>query len=118
MGEGIKGRGILEYHWSWPRSPTPCDLVPLWAGEFVSHADWVSFATKRLSNAAGDKYGAMQAICVDSLGRRCTIGAHFMRARDEGTYPIRYFWECTPSDRDVSLAEHSSPGSTAFRKAE
>jgi hypothetical protein len=39
----------------------------------------------------GERVGA---ICVDALGRRCNIGADFARARDEGAFPVRYFWEC------------------------
>lgn len=27
-------------------------------------------------------------ICMDALGRRCKIGAEFMRAQDEGTFPV------------------------------
>ncbi len=90
-------RGSLEYIMRWPRPTTAPDLVPLWVGEFRDFNDWVNFATKRLSEAAGDKYGAMQSVCIDALGRRCTIGGHFMRARDEGTFPIRYFWEFVPA---------------------
>lgn len=93
-------RGVLQYIRRWPRDPSPCSLVPLWAGEFRDFNDWVNFATKRLSETAGDKYGEMKPICVDALGRRCTVGAHFMRARDEDAFPVRYFWECVPADAD------------------
>jgi hypothetical protein len=34
----------------------------------------------------------MEAICFDSLGRHCTCGADFMRARDENTFPVRWLW--------------------------
>lgn len=82
--------GYIEPRKSWPRAATPTDLRPAWAGEFVSFDDWVSFATARLSGAP------MPAVCIDNIGRRCFIGAHFMRARDEGTFPVRYFWDCKP----------------------
>lgn len=79
---------------SWPRPATPCELVPSWAGEFRDFNDWVSFATARLTGAVGSVGQDVPPICVDALGRRCNVGADFMRARDEGAFPVRYFWEC------------------------
>ena len=99
-------RGTLIYRRRWPRDPSPCDLVPLWAGEFRDFNDWVSFATQRLTGT-GDERVEMPAACIDNIGRRCTIGAHFMRARDEGTFPVRYFWEC------VRPAAHLQPNGEA-----
>lgn len=90
----------LRYPTGWPRAATPCNLVPMWAGEFVSHADWVNFATHRLTGCTGSVGEKVGAICVDSIGRRCNVGADFARARDEGTFPVRYFWEC-------KLVEHT-----------
>lgn len=87
----------LETPRSWPRAATPCNLVPRWAGEFKSHADWVSFATHRLTGVYGTMGEAVSAICVDAFGRRCNIGADFRRAEEEGAFPIRYFWECEPA---------------------
>ena len=84
----------LRYPTGWPRAATPCTLVPMWAGEFKDHADWVNFATCRLTGCRGSVGEEVKAICVDSIGRRCNVGADFSRARDEGTFPIRYFWEC------------------------
>lgn len=86
--------GNVRVPTGWPRPATPCDLVPKWAGEFCSHDDWVNFATARLAGAKGVMGQTVPAICVDALGRRCSIGADFMRARDEGAFPVRYFWEC------------------------
>lgn len=87
----------LRYPTGWPRAATPCDLVPLWAGEFKSHSDWVNFATQRLTGCR-HKYGhEVNAICVDSFGRRCTCGGDMKRAEQEGAFPVRYFWECTPA---------------------
>ncbi|WP_298290294.1 hypothetical protein [Novosphingobium sp.] len=82
---------------SWPRAATPCTLVPRWAGEFRSHADWVNFATHRLTGVRGSGGEVVKAICVDAFGRRCNIGADFRRAEQEGAFPIRYFWECKPA---------------------
>lgn len=83
---------------SWPRPATPCDLVPNWEGEFHDHQDWVNFAHKRLTVAHDSNGAQLKAICVDTLGRRCANGRDMARARDEGTFPVRYFFECaTPS---------------------
>lgn len=82
---------------SWPRPATPCTLVPNWEGEFRDFADWVSFASKRLTVASDSVGNPLSAICVDALGRRCHNGKDFMRARDEGAFPVRYFFECLPA---------------------
>ncbi len=87
---------------SWHRPATPCDLVPRWEGEFVSFNDWVSFASKRLTVARDSNGAELKAICVDSLGRRCNNGGDMQRARDEGAFPVRYFWDCWPRDIAVS----------------
>ena len=62
--------------------------APQWAGEFKSFADWVNRAQRALASPSH-----LPAICVDAKGRRCTIGKDFMLARDEGAFPVRYFWE-------------------------
>lgn len=85
---------------SWPRPTTPCDLVPRWEGEFRDHSDWVSFASKRLTVAADSNGFELKAICVDTLGRRCANGRDMARARDEGTFPVRYFWDCWPANSE------------------
>ena len=74
----------------WPRAATPSNMRPRWAGEFRDFDDWVNFASARIG--VGENHPP--AICVDAQGRRCWIGRHFMRARDEGAFPVRYFFEC------------------------
>lgn len=91
--------GYIVPRLSWPRPATPTSLVPVWAGEFSSFNDWVSFAAKRLTGTYDPLTGVeVNAICIDSVGRRCIMGAHFARARDEGTFPVRYFWDCCIDD--------------------
>lgn len=63
-------------------------MVPKWEGEFRSHSDWVNRAQRALSSPSN-----RPAVCIDAKGRRCTIGADMARARDEGAFPVRYFWE-------------------------
>jgi hypothetical protein len=89
---------------SWPRPATPCTLVPNWEGEFASFADWVNFASKRLTVCTGSVGQNVAPICVDALGRRCHIGKDFMRARDEAAFPVRYFFECTEPAIDAPIA--------------
>jgi hypothetical protein len=65
-----------------PAPAPPLDgLEP--AGEFRSFSDWVNTARRRI--------GGLHAVCFDAKGRLCAWGAHFMRARDEGAFPVR-FW--------------------------
>lgn len=89
--------GHITPRMSWPRPATPTDLQPNWAGEFRSFDDWVNFASKRLTGTVDPLTGReVGSICVDAHGRRCTIGAHFHRARDEDAFPVRFFWDCGP----------------------
>jgi hypothetical protein len=53
------------------------------AGEFRNFADWVNTAKRRIAG--------LHAVCFDAKGRYCAWGAHFMRARDEDAFPVR-FW--------------------------
>jgi len=89
---------------SWPRPTTPCNLIPRWEGEFCSHADWVNFASKRLTVAYDSNGADLKAICVDTLGRRCANGRDFQRAHDDGTFPVRYFWDCEPASEAGAAA--------------
>lgn len=106
MSGGVPIPGVEGYitpRLSWPRDPTPTTLAPRWAGEFISFNDWVSFAQSRLTGTRDPMMGAeIGSVCVDAFGRRCTMGGHFSRARDEGAFPVRYFFDCAPA----AAAEH------------
>lgn len=72
-------------------------MTPNIAGQFDTFDAWVSGATRALANKTCPSSGAtvaVPAICVDTKGRRCFQGSDFMRARDEGTFPVVYFWDC------------------------
>lgn len=74
-------------------------LVPNIAGAFKDFDDWVNRATRSLANKTCETSGCtmpVPAMCVDTKGRRCYQGGDFMRARDEGTFPVSYFWDCKP----------------------
>ena len=75
--EGVSVRFVYE---------TAPRLKPNWAGMFENYEDW----RQRGSLSATMLHGA---VCIDTKGRRCNVGKDFMRARDEGTFPVRYFWE-------------------------
>lgn len=100
-------------------NPTPLDgYEPDWAGQFDTYEDWVNHAHRALAGtpySSGD-FGqddtGVRPICVDARGQRCTVGLDFARARDAGTFPIRYFWEMkairAPADANGLAAEPQS----------
>lgn len=72
-------------------------MRPNIAGEFTTFDDWVRHATSALANKTCESSGCtvpVPAMCVDTKGRRCYQGGDFMRARDEGAFPVVYFWDC------------------------
>jgi hypothetical protein len=68
------------------------ELVPIWEGSFPTFQHWVNHATRYLAGRRGTVGEKLPAICVDSIGRRCNVGADFMRADKESTFPVRFFW--------------------------
>ena len=52
-------------------------------GEFRSFGEWVDFATRWI--------GGTNALCIDAKDRVCRCGADFMRARDEGAFPVSFY---------------------------
>jgi hypothetical protein len=76
-------------------------LLPNWHGSFKSYDDWVNRATRALVDRAPRHRitgSPLSAMCVDMQGRPCFIGADFMRARDEGAFPVYYFFDCLPEE--------------------
>lgn len=71
-------------------------LRPNWAGQFDTFQQWVNHASSWLTGFRGSVGEPVSAICVDARGRRCHVGKDFMRARDEGAFPVRFFWDCEP----------------------
>ena len=82
-------------------TPLPLTLRPKIEGQFNSFDEWVSHATRAL----GDQNEYAPMMCVDNVGRRCYQGGCFSRARDEGTFPIRYFYEFEPLELGGAVDE-------------
>ena len=85
-------------------NPSPLvGFEPDWAGQFDTHQDWVNHASRALTGVRYSTGGlgrdgtGVPPICVDTKGRRCAIGKDFAVARDEGAFPVRYFWEMKPA---------------------
>ena len=55
---------------------------------FDTYAQWVNKASSWLGRRGPHE----KAICLDTRNRLCAVGADFMRARDEETFPVRWLW--------------------------
>ena len=64
--------------------------------QFDSFQQWVNKASSWLTRHPEYNAQFFQAVCFDTLGRRCFSGKDFMRARDEDTFPIRWWWPDQP----------------------
>lgn len=56
--------------------------------EFFSEQDWCNKAARIWKK---HQVRSDDTICVDQMGRICTIGRHFMAATKENAYPIEVF---------------------------
>jgi hypothetical protein len=56
--------------------------------KFETFDRWVNKASSWLTRRGPDDH----AICYDTKGRLCRNGADFMRARDEGAFPVQWVW--------------------------
>lgn len=97
---GESGAGARPYDLAWPRSiiaqcraagvpvfhkqlgSRPMQARSPGMHEFTSYQHWVDKARTWMA------WHGSSSACVDTKGRICRIGSDFMRARDEGTYPI------------------------------
>jgi hypothetical protein len=61
--------------------------------QFDSFTEWKNKASSWLTRRQRwDDDNKFRAICFDAKGRYCYNGGCFMRARDEGAFPIRWLW--------------------------
>jgi hypothetical protein len=83
-------------------------------GEFQSFQEWV--------NKAASWIGGTNSLCVDAQGRICRMGMDFMRARDEGTFPVSFWfgagWESEAERRRSERAARRIMGDFKFRLRE
>lgn len=61
-------------------------------GEFRSFENWCNKASSWIGPAARKLCGAQEVRCLDAKNRECLSGREFMRARDEGAFPVRYYF--------------------------
>lgn len=92
-----------------PTGSGAVELVPKYIGQFDTFQHWVNRATRYLTGHRGTVGEEVKPICVDTLGRRCHVGADFMRARDEKTFPVRFFLECEPSPTATPAMKVGTP---------
>ncbi len=60
---------------------------------FVVFEDWCDNARRRFEFEA---MRSSDALCVDAKGRICAKGKEFMRARDDGAFPVRVYRAVRP----------------------
>jgi len=66
-------------------------------GEFATFQSWVNKATSWICGR--------NALCVDAKDRICAIGGDFMRADQEGAFPVRFYYDAggeTPAEQRQS----------------
>jgi len=56
-------------------------------GEFESYEEWARL---------GPLPPYRSAIFIDARGRRCLTLKDFVRAREDGAFPMAYFWQAPP----------------------
>lgn len=57
------------------------------ACEFPTFNNWVNTATQKIGQLSKHK----ELICKDTAGNVCTIGKHFMYARDNNLFPVKVY---------------------------
>ncbi len=69
--------------------------------QFDSFQEWVNKASSWLTRHPRYHERFYKVVCFDTKGRRCQIGKDFMRADEEGTFPIRWWWPDQPIEELV-----------------
>ena len=55
---------------------------------FADFEDWCDTARRKFESAG---MHSMDALCVDAKDRVCAKGKEFIRARDDGAFPVRVY---------------------------
>ncbi len=67
--------------------------------QFNTFTQWI--------NKAPSWIGGKNVVCIDTKGRFCWTGKEFMRARDEDTFPVRWFREgITPEELSKHMEQN------------
>lgn len=69
------------------------EFKPKFAGQFETFQESLDTTSRVLTGHVRELGFVLPAVCVDTLGRRCSVRAYSTRARDENTFPVRYFFE-------------------------
>ncbi|MFO0271334.1 MAG: hypothetical protein ACK53W_12470 [Gemmatimonadota bacterium] len=56
--------------------------------QFATFTEWVNKASSWLTRRGPQ----VRAVCIDAKDRVCASGGDMMRARDEGAFPVRWYW--------------------------
>jgi len=59
--------------------------------ELFSFSDFENWCDTAKWKFESSRLSGHDAICVDARGRLCFRGKDFMRARDDGSFPVRVF---------------------------
>jgi len=70
---------------------THCSLSIVVGEELFAFASFEQWVNKTAGWFRSYRVRSDDTLCVDAVGRICRVGKQFMRARDEGTFPIRVF---------------------------
>lgn len=70
---------------------THCSLSIVVGDELFAFASFEQWVNKASGWFRSYRVRSEDVICVDSAGRICRVGKQFMRARDDGSFPIRVF---------------------------
>ena len=70
---------------------TDCSLSIVVGEELFAFASFEQWVNKSADWFRSYRVLSRNTLCVDAVGRICLCFKQFMRARDEGTFPIRVF---------------------------
>jgi len=93
----------------------PAPLVGVALGpiafEFSSFQQWVNKAAGWFEGLAYNNLNAAMKryVSIDAAGRVCMIGKDFMRARDEGKFPVRVYLIDAKQENAPPTDAHASP---------
>ena len=74
-------------------NPSPEAVLPDFGRQhFNTFQQWVNKASSWLTSHPDWHQERYRAVCFDAKGRLCRQGSDFMRARDDGAFPVYWVW--------------------------